>query len=405
MQAREDRQPAGFFYGWVIVAAAFLAFGMVYGSVLYSYTIFVNPIAQSFHATPAQVLLGFTLTNIGTGIFGVWAGRLLARRPIRQGMTLGLVLLALAFFGLSLSSQLWQLLAIYALVVPFGAVIVAPLGASAVVTNWFAAARGRALTLATLGTSFGQLAIPRLAASIIEGGSWQGAYQAMALLMLIAAPVMLVLVRDRPEDKGLRAYGGTLAPAAAVPAPAAGALLRHAGFWSIGVAYTCTVTVYLALVATMVPYARTYGVSAIQASELAVCMGVFAIIGKLGFAAVTDRIGLRNTFWIATALNIAAAGMLLFLPQYSILFAASACVGGSAGGILPVWPGMVAHRFGRAALPHVMGLMSPVVLCIQGLGAPFAAATHYRPAFMVFLVMLLIALLVSRNVHRDPAPA
>lgn len=390
---------AGIYYGWAIVFAAFVAFGIVFGTITYSFTIFVNPIATAFDATPTAVLLAFTLTNIGTGVLGVYAGRVLMRYRIRIGMMIGLLAMSAGFLCLSFATALWQIYVIYGLMLAFGAVIVAPLGASALVTNWFTASRGRALTLATLGTSFGQLLLPRLAAMVIDRHGWQAAYQAFALAILFAMPLIYVLVVDRPEDRGLQPYGG---PAEKTATPTGNALetgeiLRHRSFWTIGVSYALTVTVYLALVGVMVPYARTYGVTALEASNLVVCMGVFAIIGKIFFATFTDRLGLRNTFWIAIALNLTGCVLLVTAPAYQILFLASALVGASAGGVLPLWPGMIAFRFGREALPKVMGLMSPMVLIVQGFGAPLATALEYRPAYCLFIAMLIGSAVLARG--------
>lgn len=390
---------AGIYYGWAIVFAAFVAFGIVFGTITYSFTIFVNPIATAFDATPTAVLLAFTLTNIGTGVLGVYAGRVLMRYRIRIGMMIGLLAMSAGFLCLSFATALWQIYVIYGLMLAFGAVIVAPLGASALVTNWFTASRGRALTLATLGTSFGQLLLPRLAAMVIDRHGWQAAYQAFALAILLAMPLIYVLVVDRPEDRGLQPYGGqaekTVTPTG--NALETGEILRHRSFWTIGVSYALTVTVYLALVGVMVPYARTYGVTALEASNLVVCMGVFAIIGKIFFATFTDRLGLRNTFWIAIALNLTGCGLLVTAPAYQILFLASALVGASAGGVLPLWPGMIAFRFGREALPKVMGLMSPMVLIVQGFGAPLATALEYRPAYWLFIAMLIGSAVLARG--------
>ncbi len=398
----EAVEAKGIYYGWIIVFAAFLAFGIVFGTVTYSFTIFVNPIATAFNTTPTAVLLAFTLTNIGTGVLGVYAGRVLMRYRIRMGMMIGLAAMAAGFLGLSFATSLWQIYLLYGLVLAFGAVVVAPLGASALVTNWFTASRGRALTLATLGTSFGQLLLPRLAAMVIDDHGWQSAYQVFALAILLAMPVIYALVVDRPEDRDLLPYGG-YAEAAATPTGDAlntGEILRHGSFWTIGASYALTVTVYLALVGVMVPYARTYGVSALEASNLVVCMGVFAIIGKIFFATFTDRMGLRNTFWIAIALNLIGCVLLVTAPAYQMLFIASALVGASAGGVLPLWPGMIAFRFGREALPKVMGLMSPMVLIVQGFGAPLATALEYRPAFWLFIAMLIGSAFLSRGASK-----
>jgi MFS family permease len=400
------RTARGIFYGWFVVLAAFFAFGIVFGTVTYSFTVFVNPVAEAFGTTPTKVLLAFTLTNIGTGVLGIYAGRLLTRYGIRTAVMFGLAVMASGFLALSFTTALWQIYVLYGVVLAFGAIIVAPLGASALVTNWFTASRGRALTLATLGTSFGQLVLPRLAASVIDGYGWQSAYRAFALALLLVMPIIFFLVVDRPEDRGLQPYGGTadpaLSPAAAV-LPESGEILRNHAFWTIGISYALTVTVYLALVGVMVPYARTFGVTAIEASNLIVCMGVFAIIGKVLFATFTDRMGLRNTFWIAIGLNLVACILLVAASGYSVLFIASALVGASAGGVLPLWPGMIAHRFGRHALPRVMGMMSPMVLIVQGFGAPLASALTYGPAFWLFIVMLVASAAISRNASK-PQP-
>jgi predicted MFS family arabinose efflux permease len=221
-------------------------------------------------------------------------------------------------------------------------------------------------------------------------------------------PLIFLIVVDRPEDKGLAPYGGHAEGISGDNAHPAllttGEILRRLDFWTIGFSYLLTVTVYLALIAVMVPYARTYGVTALEASQLTVCMGVFAIIGKIGFATWTDRMGLRNTFWIAVGLNLTACILLVAIPGYRILFVASALAGASAGGVLPLWPGMIAFRFGRRALPQVMGLMSPMVLIVQGFGAPFATAVHFRPAYIVFIALLIASAIFSRNLNRAPAP-
>jgi MFS family permease len=322
----------------------------------------------------------------------------------------GLAILAAAFYMLSLTTVLWQFIALYAVIVAFGASLAAPMGASAVVTNWFAQSRGRALTCATMGTSFGQLVIPKVAAIIMEGHGWQVAYQSFSvILVVIAIPIVFLIVTDRPEDKGLKPYGAGESSAAAEgpgtiqPLLSTGQVLKLGDFWSISFSYILCVFVYLALVASMVPYARTFGVSALQASNLVVAMGVGAIFGKICFATWTDRMGLRNTFWIAVGLNALALVLLLAVPDYNILFVASVCVGGAAGGILPVWPGLVAFRFGRHSLPQVMGLMGPMVVSLQGFGAPLAAQLHYRLAFELFLVLLLVSAFVSRNLNRPAA--
>ena len=123
-------------------------------------------------------------------------------------------------------------------------------------------------------------------------------------------------------------------------------------------------------------------------------------MGKFFFATFTDAMGLRNTLWIALALNSGALIALLTMTDYTGLAIASACVGGAAGGLLPVWPGLVAFRFGRHSLPKVMGLMGPIVVSLQGFGAAVAASLHYRLAFEIFLGLMVVSVIVSRNLNK-----
>jgi len=54
-------------------------------------------------------------------------------------------------------------------------------------------------------------------------------------------------------------------------------------------------------------------------------------------------------------------------------------------------------------LPQVMGLMSPLVLSLQGFGAPIATAMHYRPAFLIFIGLLVVSAFISRNFAKPSA--
>jgi hypothetical protein len=92
--------------------------------------------------------------------------------------------------------------------------------------------------------------------------------------------------------------------------------------------------------------------------------------------------------------------LLVAAPSYNNMFIAAACAGGSAGGVLPVWPGLIAFRFGRQSLAQVMGLMSPMVLCLQGLGAPAATALKFTPAFEIFIGFLILSAILSYGLDK-----
>jgi sugar phosphate permease len=336
---------------------------------------------------------------------------MVAKFGIRNSVVAGLLLLALGYFMLSRVNSLTPFYAVYAIIIAFASTVVSNIGASALVANWFVTDRGRALTVAILGTSFGQLFIPPFIAKVIASNGAHGieaGYTTFAIMMLITAIPVAFLAVDHPEKRGMHAWGAETAPTtdgSAVPKVSAMTILSRPDFWIVAGTYLLTVIVYLGLGATLVPYATSaFGVPNTEAAGLAAISGIAAMIGKIGFASFTDRMGLRNTFWIAIALNLIAVAALTFIHDYNALKVAAACVGASAGGVLPVWPGLVAQRFGRRALPQVMGLMSPMIVSLQGFGAPFVLAMHFKPAFLVFGVSLLLSAVISLGLSRPARP-
>jgi hypothetical protein len=284
------------------------------------------------------------------------------------------------------ASSITVFLAVYAVMIAFGSAVAGNLGSSALVTNWFVANRGRALTIAILGTSAGQMIIPKVIAGVIASDGLAAAYRLFALLILVVAAVVAFIAVDRPEKKGLEAWGAEEAAHVVTSAPTlvpVRQILGRLDFWLVGASYLLTVVVYLGLGATMIPYAiSAFGVSGPEAANLALIMGLAGIVGKMFFAVVA----------------------LYTTQDYNMLYLASACVGASSGGVLPVWPGLVAQRFGRPSLPQVMGLMSPVVVGLQGFGAPFIVGMHFKPAYPVLAVLLVLSAILSSTLSRPVVP-
>jgi len=61
----------------------------------------------------------------------------------------------------------------------------------------------------TAASATGQLIFLPLLASLVTSRGWRSASVAVAVAALVAVPLVLVLMRDKPEDIGLRAYGAT----------------------------------------------------------------------------------------------------------------------------------------------------------------------------------------------------
>jgi MFS family permease len=176
-------------------------------------------------------------------------------------------------------------------------------------------------------------------------------------------------------------------------------ILSSPVFWRVTITIGIVLSVYLALLANLVPHATDQGISTTTASLLMSILAVFAILGKLGFGLLADKIPLRNALWAAMLLMAAGLMVLLSSASYVALSLACGLLGLAAGGQLPIWGALVARGFGRESFGRALGLMNPAMMPITLVGPPLAGRVFDRTgsydwAFQIFLAALIVAAIV-----------
>jgi MFS family permease len=169
----------------------------------------------------------------------------------------------------------------------------------------------------------------------------------------------------------------------------------------------------MAMLSNLVPHATDQGIPAPRAAFLVSLLAMLAIVGKLGFGFLSERLDLRVGLWIA--MGLMAIGFLGLLSARSYPGIALSCLplGLAAGGLLPIWGAMIAQGFGAADYGRALGLMNPVMMPFTFAAPPatgwvFDTMGNYDWAFRSFLVALLVAALLLATVRlpaREPAPA
>jgi len=117
--------------------------------------------------------------------------------------------------------------------------------AAVVATRWFDARRGLVLGALSAANATGQLVFLPMLAGLVERHGWRAAAFTVSGAAVIVFVVVLVFMRDRPEDVGVRAYGqqadaGSHRPAAALsPLDALGRAMRSRAFWILAGPSSC----------------------------------------------------------------------------------------------------------------------------------------------------------------------
>jgi MFS family permease len=402
------------YYGWYVVGIVFTAQLFVIGVFTYAFSLFVVPIQDTFDASRTEVMQSMTLTTVLMLVVSPLIGTMVDRYSARWLMAVGTIVFGGGLWLSAHSQTLWQFVLIFAVSMGLANLLLGTLVGSATVARWFDGNRGRALGVASTGTSVGGLVVPPLVAYWLIEGDWRLVMEYLSYCVFaILLPLVLVAMRGPPPSRSSETGEGP-GDIAAVDQQSLSLrdVITHRAYWLIGLSTGLLFCVYSALLANLTPYAMGLGIDQPSAARLIMIVSISGLVGKLIFGLAADKIDLRLGLWLAQALQAGALLMLSLDPPYSLISLAAVLLGLSAGGMLPVWTAMLAAVFGVVSYGRVMGLMSPLVTLLIMPGYTLAGFLYdltgaYRLCFLAFVGLLIVAalLLVKLQLPRAQAPS
>ena len=332
---------------WIVAAITFLA--LVAAAAFRSSTgVLIEPVENEFGWSRAATSSAISLNLILFGVTAPFAAALMERFGLRRVCAAALVLVA-AGTGLTLAmTQVWQLVLLWGVVVGLGAGSMALVFGAIVANRWFVRSRGLVMGVFSAGSATGQLVILPIVAWLAENVGWRWSAALVAGLALALAPLVLLLVRDRPQDAGVVPYGAELpVPLADQPAAAAGPemagpvaggaekasasdsvgetaissartavielarSLRSGAFWVLFLTFfVCGWSTNGLIQTHFVPTAHDHGMPPTTAASLLALIGIFDIVGTVasGGAERPDRSAHPPVCLLRPAWDVAAGG-------------------------------------------------------------------------------------------------
>ncbi len=389
------------FYGWIVVAAAFVLTFIGFGSA-YSFSAFLGPLQNEFDASRGSVSLVFSLAGFLYFGLGIVTGPLADRWGSRRLAVLGMILIGAGLALASVARSLPEVCVAYGLGVGLGVgcAYVPVLGA---VQRWFVRRRGFASGLAVSGIGVGTLVMPPLAARLIDALGWRDAYLVLGGLAAAVGGGIALLIENDPGNRGLGPDGDLLVVIAAPSVRPAGtpvrAAIRSRRFLGLYVAcLSCSFGLFVPFV-HLDPYARDHGVPASSAVLLLSVIGVGSTAGRFFLGGLADRMGR------GLALRAAFAGMALalvvwacstsFWPLAGFAFA----YGVFYGGFVAIVPALVMDYFGGRNISGIIGILYTSV-AFGSLIGPLAAGVAFdiTHSYRVPIVASVCANLVAAAV-------
>jgi MFS family permease len=347
------------FYGYYIVAIAFLIMLLAYG-IRTSFGVFFKPMLAEFEWTRAFTSGAVTLSMMVQGVWGIYMGRVNDRTGSRLVITVCCLLLGVGLLLTSMTRYSWQLYLFYGVIVGLGmgGVFVALMST---VTRWFVKNRGLMTGIVLAGIGAGTVAIAPLSNWLISVYGWRTSNIILGGSVLVLGVAAAQFLKRDPAGVGLNPYGQiqrTQEKASHMRGLSLAEAASTRQFWMVMVIFACfgyslfTITIHL------VPHITDLGISpAIAASVLGI-MGVAQSVGGIFFGMVADRIGNRRVILIGL---IVASGTLFWLVSITsvvmfFLFAIIYNLGLGAGTAMEST--ITAELFGMKSHGLILGMMS-----------------------------------------------
>ena len=389
-----------FFYGWWVVAAA--AVGLFWGVpiTVFSFSAFLKPLMQTFHAGRAAVSLAFTLQLVVSALSSPLAGWLIGRYGARKVILCGTSLFgAMLLFNRVLSTTLLHLYFFYA-VLGFTVHGMGPIPYGHVVSHWFDRRRGLALGLMMIGIGSGAMIIPAFAHQLIARYGWHAAYTILgSMVLLISIPVVAAILKEKPQDLGLSPDGaqlGAVLPPANLAGLSRSEAWRSQTFWILVCAFSLVSVSVQGCLVHVTAMLTDRGMTAQRAAFGASVMGAAVLIGRIGTGYLLDHFFAARLAVLLFGGAAVGIGLLLMSAAPAGAFVAAFLVGLGLGAEVDMIAYLVSRYFGLRSFAEIYsvvfgafalaGAFGPLIM-----GAGFDRTGSYSAPLVGFLLATVVA--------------
>jgi MFS family permease len=398
-----------FFYGWVIIAVAFVTVALSV-TARTAFSLVFPPIVEEFGWDRGLAAGAFSFGFLVSAVLSPMIGRLMDRRGPRFVIEIGVVVMAAGLLGATQIATPWQLYATLGVLVGGGANCMSFSVQSQYLPNWFVRRRAMAIGLAFSGVGVGAIVLLPWMQAVIQHDGWRASCWMLGVISLVVLIPLNWIVRKRPQDLGLQPDGGSAGggPAArtmkVVDAAWAGTVwttaraVRTARFWWIAIAFFCGGFVWYAVQVHQTKYLIEVGFSPMQAAWALGLVAMVGVPGQIAFGALSDRIG-REIVWLITnagfAICYAALLGLQSGPSEVLLYVMVLSQGLLGYALTSIMGAIVVEIFEGPHFGSIFGLVM-VALLAGGAAGPwltgliFDRTGSYEIAFILSIVLCAV---------------
>jgi MFS family permease len=391
------------FYGPWIIASCFLTFGLSTGFPYYNIAFFFDYFRDDHGWTQELITTGAPLAVLLT----IWAGPVIVPRVSPRLLIIvgtGMTFIAFQWFG-RLSGSPYEYYACWCMYM-LGYFLAGPIPHQIIISNWYKQRRGFAMgityvgvgVIGALGNKVGPWLVNQMRETYPPQAGWESWIQQtmapvinaarggaaglsaddaytttlklMSFLLLLAWPLALLMIKDRPQDMG-QLPDGKQSPAEVVqttlpPPKSFGFLASKTPFWLLligsatSIGSIAAVNFLLKFVLEEQGFVEQAARDAVWSQASSVYL-ISSIGGRLLAGYLADKFP-RKWVMLITYAIVAISIPLLFLitpQQPGFVYVFAICFGFALGADYMLIPLMAADQFGLASLGKAMSAILP----------------------------------------------
>lgn len=403
------------FYGWYIVAAAFIILFFNAGA-RYAFGVMFKPMTEEFGWSRGSVSLVFFVNMVVFALALIITGRLYDRYGPKWVIVVSTLFISAGFALTSTIQSIGQFFFSYGVLAAIGVAGTAVPLIATITSKWFEKRRGLAISLALSGNSLGHFALIPLFSFFTFSYGWRALYLSIGIIMLIVNILLaFFVIRGDPHHLGLKPFGetgnraGNGAMKGTPLSPKDGQdfglkkAMRTRSYWLFVVTmFICGGGDYFATT-HLIPLATDYGVSSQTAGNMLGWYGLMSLAGVLVAGPAADRFGNKTPIVLTFVLRFFLYLLVLQYKTLPSLYLFALLFGFSHLVTAPLTPMLIGKLYGVQSIGLLTGFVNTVHFLGGGFwayvaGVIFDETGSYQLAFLLLAVMAAVAVLCSLGI-------
>jgi len=333
---------------WLILVAAIII-NICIGT-LYAWSVFAMPLGKLFGWAPPALALVFTINHGLSPVAMIGGGYLQDKLGSKTTIIVGGLMFTIGLFLSGYVSQVGMLYLTYSALAGIGGGMIYA-GNIGNTVKFFPDKRGLAAGLCAAGYGCGAMLVAPIASALIINYGVLNTFQILGAAFFIIIAICIMFIKKAPA--GFKPAGWTPPVVAATAGKPAGndckwtQMISEGIWWVVMIMLFCGAMSGLMVLAHASPIGQImFKLTPMNAAFFVSIITLANALGRVGFGALSDKIGRSNTIMIMYVVSAVSMLNLAFTTTVAGFVASGIGCGAVFGGFMGTMPTIISDRYG-----------------------------------------------------------